>query len=248
MGKKIDRFVLSTAAAAAFYFFYQHAYGSRILSLPLSLLSTIVLRKTLSILGSIIRRMGWLQKRRLRSRTGNAIMSLAAMPCEEAQERIKALVSRCYGEDCTLALVQSHPTLLLNAQQLFELWKRYHGKEKLVICATCRIDDACRNLAGSLRGPKIALIDAGMLSQMIAEHPEGFTFERKRAAKLKLRLPHIASLIFSRKNAPRCMLASAAMFGVYLLGANAAYLVSSMALMFVALVSLRQHRRPEKLF
>ena len=248
MGKKIDRFVLSAAAAAAFYLFYQRAYGSRILSLPLALLSTIVLRKTFSILGGIIMRTGWLQKRKLRSCTGSTILSLAAMPAEEAQERISSLVKRCYGEDCSLALVQNHPSLSLSGQQLFEIWKQHRSKEKLAVCATCRIDEACRSLAGSLKGPKIALIDAAMLSQMISEHPQGFTFDRKKTAGLKLRLPHIVTLIFSRKNAPRCMLASIAMFGLYLLGANIAYLASSMALMFVALVSLRQHRRPERLF
>lgn len=247
MGKKIDRFVLSTLAAAGFYFFYQRAFENRFLSALLAFLSFIVLHKTLRILSCACGRMGWLKCRKLRRNARGAMLSLAALPHEEALKKLGTLVHTCYGPQ-EIVLFQSHPSLSLPPQQVFQAWKNHRGKERLVVCATCAADAACRSLAGSLKQPRIAIIDADQLSQMIAEHPDGFSFEKNPSVKLRFRLSHIAGLVFNRRNAPRCMLVSLAMLGLYLLSGRITYLSAAAMLMLAALAAFRHVQRPARLF
>lgn len=248
MGKKIDTFIISILAAAAFYFFYQRAFTNRLISALLAFLSFIVLQKTLRMLNRACSRMGWLKRRRLCRNARGAMLSLAALPGEEALKKLEALVKACYGGVQEIVLFQSHPSLILPPQRVFEAWKQHRGRERLVICTTCTADAACRRLAAGLKQPRIAIIDAGQLSQMIAEHPNGFTFEKCPAAKLRFQLSHITGLIFNRRNAPRCILVSLAMLGLYLLSARTAYLAAAGALMFAALASFRRVQRPARLF
>ena len=94
----------------------------------------------------------------------------------------------------------------------------------------------------------MAVIDASALSQLIAEHPDGLYRPEERHERRKLRLKHMLSLILCRKNSPRCLLFSATMMIVYLLGGNVWYLGSAMLLFFTGMVSLRHTNRPAKLF
>ena len=248
MGKKIDRFILSAAAAAAFYFYYQKAFSSRALSILLALISFIVFRKGIGIFCGISARFGWLERRKLRRQAGGAIYGLALLPEEEAQKKLAVLLQRCYGEESLPVIIQNHPSQPLSQQQIFDAWKKHRGRDKLVICATCAADAACRSMAAELRQPRCALIDAAMLSQMIAEHPAGFTLAKNSSSRVRLHFRHAAGLFLNRRNAPRCLLLALSMTAIYLLSGKALYLVCGMALFFAAFVSLKTAVRPAKLF
>ena len=248
MGKKIDRFVLTLAAAGAFYFYYRNAFHSRMLAIALALLSCAVAVKLLSRLLALAGRAPWMQRRRIRKSAGSAVMRLACMPRAEALEQLEALLRESYGGAFAVELIQAHPSTNLSQDRLFETWRAHRDDERLAVCATCACDSACRMLASSLREPKLALIDAGMLAQLISEHPERVPVQDEAQRRPRLRLRRAAALLINRKNAPRCLLFSGAMLLMYLISANAGYLVSSMALLFLALASLRRANRPARLF
>ncbi len=248
MGKKIDGFVLGLCVAAGFYFFYQRAFESRMLSLPLALLSFFVVKKAYGMLSGLISHLNWAKRRKLRSCAGAAILALAAMPEEEACKRLRALILACYGEEHPLELLQVHPALPLPQQQLFEAWRRRRGTERIVICATCQADAACAKLAASFSAPKVALVDADALCSMIAEHPEGFDFSSKGSACARFRFAHVRDLFFNRKNAPRCILLALCMLCIYAISAKPGYLVCATLLVFAVLASVKRKPRPAKLF
>lgn len=247
MGKKIDSFILSVIAASVFYFYFQSAYDNRLLSLVLALMSFIVFRKSLALFSKAVARMGWIERRRLRKSAGGLILSLAAMPAGEAGKRITALVQACYKCSSPVVLIQTHPALTLPPQQLFEIWRQHCGKERLVICATCKADAGCRSLAASLKGPKIALLDASDLSGMIAEHPDCFNFSAN-VTRVRFRVSRLRDRFLQRKNAPRCFLISISMLSVYLFSAKPAYLICALLPAVSAFASIRRKPRPAKLF
>ena len=175
-------------------------------------------------------------------------MTLAMLPQEEAQKKLSALIGRCYGEDILPCVIQNHPSTALSTQQVFDAWKQYRRQDKLVICATCPADTACRSFAASLKSPKTALIDADMLSQMIAEHPDGFVFEKGNCGKARLRIRHAAGLLFNRRNAPRCLVISICMLALGFIAGRLPCLVAGLLLLISALVSLKRVPRPAQLF
>lgn len=248
MGKKIDGFVLRAAAAAALYFYYRRAFPSRTAALILALASIFILRKGLRLLLGLLGRFGWLKRRRLRRRAGGALMDLASMPESDASEKLRALLGKSYSGEYDFHLVQLHPAARLTGERIFEIWKAYQGRERLAICATCPAEDGARMVAAGLQAPKVAIVDAAALSQLIAEHPEGFFAREDPTARTKLRLRRASQLLFNRKNAPRSLLVSASMLLMYFLTAKLAYLVVGLALMCIALISLHRPLRPAKLF
>ncbi len=248
MGKKIDLFVLHVALAAAFYLYFRGAFESRAAALALALLCCFVLIRACKRLYSILARSGWLRRRGLRRGASGAVMRLACLPEEEAEVNLKALLAKCYGNLPAVAVVQQHPSLRLTEERVFEIWKAHRGKPQLAICATCKADAACRMLASSLKAPRVALVDAAALEQMICEHPDGLVVPSEKSARARLHLRRAARLLINRKNAPRNLLVAASMLALYLFSGNALYLFSALALIFLALASLRHAPRPAKLF
>ena len=248
MGKKIDLFVLQVALAAAFYLYFRGAFRSRILALGLALLCCFVLLRLGRRLLALMKNCRWMCRRTLRRGANGAVMRLACLPEDEALSALRALLEKCYGALPTLALVQQHPSLRLSEERVFELWRAYRGEMQLAICATCRADDPCRALASSLRAPRVALVDASALEQLICEHPEGLVAPRERAVRAKLQLRRAAQLLVNRKNAPRNLLLAASMLGLYLFSGSAVYLICAIGLLLLALISLRHAPRPSKLF
>lgn len=248
MGKKIDGFVCTAAIAAGFYLYYHRSIESRVAALILAILSCIVAEKIYRRAAGMMQRTSWLQKRRIRKSADGALMHLACIAEEEALEKLSRLLNKSYGADFPIHLIQAHPSMTLSQQSVFDAWRTHRGEERLVICATCRSDPGCSLLASSLRAPRVALADAALLGQLIAEHPEGMLPPEQARCRPKLRLRRAAMLIFNRRNAPRCLLFSASMLLMYLLSANIYYLASALLLLFIALASLRQANRPAKLF
>ena len=178
MGKKIDLFVLHVALAAAFYLYFRGAFQSRAVALALALLCCFVLLRLGKRLLALLKNCSWMRRRAVRRGAHGAVMRLACLPEEEAQSAVRALLQKCYGAVPELALVQQHPSLRLSEERVFEIWRAHRGRAQLAICATCRANDPCRALASSLRAPRVALVDASALEQLICEHPEGLVAPR----------------------------------------------------------------------
>lgn len=248
MGKKIDLFVLQVALAAAFYLYFRSAFQSRIVALMLALLCCFVLLRLSKKLLSLLKNCRWMRRRAVRRGAHGAVMRLACLPEDEAISIVSALLNRSYGAVPELALVQQHPSLRLSEERVFELWRAHRGSAQLAICATCRADDPCRALAASLRAPKLALVDASALEQLICEHPEGLVAPREKTVRARLQLRRAVHLLVNRKNAPRNMVLAASMLLLYLFIGNAVYLFCALALLLLALISLRHAPRPSKLF
>ena len=248
MGKKIDGFVLSALAACGFYLFFRLVFGGGVLSFALATLSFAVLMRTIKLLQRIISRFPWLNRRRLRGLASGVVMELALLPEKEAQAAVEKLLNKCYPGEYAVRLVQNHPGLNLKEAEVFEIWKKNRDAEKLAICASCRADSACRAFASSLKNPKTAIVDSEDLCRMIAEHPDDYPLEHSAPQRTGLRLKHIASMIFNRKNIIRNLTLALSMAALYLFSGNIWYLLAACALVFISLASVHRPARPARLF
>ena len=248
MGKKIDGFVLSVLTAAVIYLYFYRACGNHAAAFLLSGLCVLLLCRLLHKTAVLFRENKWIKRRRMRRQTGSTLMQLACADASEAESTVAALLQKGYGSQFPLELVQMHPSSLLSAERIFEIWKKHRDEERLVLCATCSCSAENRMLCKSLKQPQLALLDAEALSQLIAEHPEDVFVQEDAPGRRKLRFAHIAALLLRRKNAPRCLVFSISMLLLYLMSANFFYLIAAMFLLFVALASLRRVSRPAKLF
>lgn len=248
MGKKIDRFILRLLGTGALYFYFQGAVKHRLLAIGLALLSSIVLGRLLRKLILCLSRAGFIQKRRLRRDARGKMMNLACMEADAAAAGVDALVHKAYRGDYTVALIQAHPSATLAIDRLFDCWRAHRNTEKLVICVSCRCDASTRNMAASLTGPRVALIDSEALSQLIALHPECLSFSEKPQRRGHGRMAAFGQMLINRKNAPKNLLFSGASIIMYLLGGNVLYLAAGVFLLFLALISLRRPPRPANLF
>ena len=175
-------------------------------------------------------------------------MQLACMEPESARQHLANLLKKCYDCNAPLELIQAPPSSSLAQERVFELWKAHRAEGQLIICASCASDRGCQSLCASLKQPKIALLDAEALAQLLAEHPEFRPAEEPEERRKKRRFRQISALLIQRRNAPRCLLFSAAMLLMYLLDGRMSNLIASMALLFLALTALKRPSRPAKLF
>lgn len=249
MGKKIDRMVLEVAVAAAFYFYFQRAFGNRVVNVGLALLCLTLLRRILRALRAALEKTVLFRRRNLRRNARSAVMRLACMDAEAAQSAVEQLVFLSYGESACVVPVQRHPSSTLSADSLFDLWRQNRGQQRLVVCASCKADPDCRALAGQLKAPRVAVIDAPLLTQLISEHPDVLRPQADESAPPRpRRASRILHLLLRRQNAPRCLIVAASMFLIYLLCGSAIHLALSLTLLLAALISLRTPPRPAHLF
>ncbi len=250
MGKKIDAFVLTLAAAAGLYFYFLGALKSRVAALLLALFCCALLAKLARRIIALIAQGRFWRKRRVRRCASGALMRLACMDAAEARERLANLLRASYGAECPVELIQLHPSTKLPQDRLFDAWRAHRGEAQLAVCATCSAGADDRALAASLKSPRVALVDANLLRQLIAEHPEGFDCDSAAPAspRLRFRLRRAAALLVNRKNAPRGLLFACVLLALYALNGSLTYLIAAMALLFLALVALHRAPRPAKLF
>lgn len=248
MGKKIDRFVFTSILAIFLFFYFDSAFQNRGFAVLLALLSCLVFVKFCRRIKKLLCKTSWHQKCELRRKSGRALMYMACMKTEEAYALISELLVNCYQTSAPIELEQLHPSLQLSSNRVFDLWKAHQNSKELIICTTGRCTSETRILAESMKHPKIAIIDASVLSQLISEHPQGFYPTSEEGKNRKLCLKRFLVLIFNRRNAPRCILFSFSMLVMYVFSGNIYYLVFSLALLFVALASFRHPVRASKLF
>lgn len=248
MGKKIDRFVLTSAAGILLYLYFRVGTGSSLLSVVLALTGCILLKKIIGILKKRLSRKAFFQKRMIRREASGAIMRLACRESETALQEVRTLLKKHYGLDFHVRLLQAHPSERLTPGSVFNLWKENRGADHLVICATCPADAACKAVAASLKSPKIALVDSDALARLIAEHPEALASARDSGTPAALKMRKFGVLLFNRRSAPKNLLLAGVMAVMYYLSANPVYLLGAAALLTVALLSLRRSAAPEKLF
>ncbi len=247
MGKKIDAFVATLLPGIFVWFYFSKHFENRLIPVAAAVLACILTGKLMRKIFGALRRIPYVHRRRIRRNAGAAMLRIACLPQEQAKDDIDSLLQKCYpGSEFSLEVIQQHPSLKLSEAAVFQAWKKHRGEDRLVICASCRTEPSVRAFAASLPLPKITLIDSDMLSQMIAEHPEGMLPEN--AAKAPFRLKHAANLLFNRKNAPRNLIFSVSMLTMYSFTGNIFYLVSAILLIILAFLSLRRKLRPQKLF
>lgn len=248
MGKKIDRFAFTSILAVFLFVYFYSAFKNTIVSVLLSLLCCVLLEKLYQRFRKSLSNASWHRKRELRRKSNSALMHLACMEKAEACGLISSLIKTCYHTDEYIELEQIHPSLQISPNRIFEYWRKHRDLSELIICTTGSCSSDARIMAESLKHPKVAVVDAAILSQLISEHPCGFYPPAEEKKKYKLQLKRLGSLIFNRKNAPRCILFSFSMMTMYIFSGRLFYLVFSLFLLFVALLSLRQPVRPAKLF
>lgn len=249
MGKKIDRAALDLLLAAAFYFFFQRTFKNRILSAALAMLCIVLLGRIFRRIAAAVQGLPLLRRRNLRRSARGSIMTLACMEEPAARSAAEQLVKLAYGEVGRVQLIQRHPSCDLQPEALFELWRRNRDAERMVVCASCKASPDCRALAAELKAPRVAVIDAPLLAQLICEHPN--ILRSQPAAPSQPRTRHAARilhLLLRRRNAPRCLLVAGSMLIFYLLSGSLVHLALSLGLILLALISLKTPQRPVRLF
>lgn len=248
MGKKIDRFMLTSLLAMALYFYFASAFENDTIAIIFALLACVVVRKLFNRIFELVGRTSWLQRRQLRRKAGSALIHLACMEVQEATGLVSSLLKKSYQNDAPLILEQLHPSTNLSQERIFDAWRSHRGLEKLVICTTGKCPSESRALASSLKSPRIAVVDAELLGRLFAEHPEDVFPAACEKHRRRLRMQHVLQLVLNRRNAPRCMLFSFSMLVMYVFSGSFYYLLFSLALLLVVCIQLRHAARPAKLF
>ena len=248
MGRHVDGFVCSVLVAAGFYVYFRGAFENRLLCGVLALGCALIAGKIFRSVFGRIGRLNCFKKRSLRKKSGGVLMHLACMEQDAALDVLRQLLEKSYDEEYRLVFLQLHPSLPLSQAKIFETWRSERGCPRLLICTTGRADASSRVFAESLSHPKVAVIDADILSRLIAENPFPVPAAEETGLKGKQRLHQAAALLLRRKNVPRCFVLAFSMFGMYLLSAKVLYLACALALLFLTLASLRSAKKPRKLF
>ena len=248
MGKKIDRFVLTSVLAAGLFLYFEAAFQNHVLAILLAVVCCAVILKTLAKLSRLICRTAWHQRKLLRMKSGSTLMQIACMDTEDARQIIQNLISGSYSHEAPVSIELLHPSMQIAETDVFRIWREFRGTDRLIICTSGKCSSEVRSFASSLKMPRLAIVDGDILSQLIAEHPEislPTQIEKKRQL---LKLKHLAQLLFNRRNAPRGLLFSFTMLVMYVFSGNGSYLFACLFLLFTALVSFRRVNRPAKLF
>ena len=248
MGKKIDRFVLTAVVGTLFYLYYRGALESDFIAVPLALLSCAVVRRLFKSLFLRLSDSRPFKKRQIRRSANGAVMRLACLEREAALADVESLLRKHYADDFSVALIQSHPSAQVQINEIFDSWKQNRDCERLALCATCQSDSAAQALAASLKAPKVAIVNADVLTRLIAEHPDGLMPETDRSTPARLKIKRLALLLFNRRSAPRNLLFSVSMLAMYLLTGNIGYLLCACVLAAISLFSLKRMTAPERLF
>lgn len=249
MGKKIDRFVLTIGFAGVLYMLLRRQIANDAICILFAVLICCICTRLLRKVCGALQKCSYLQRAQIRRHSSGAIMNLACGNEEQVRNNIACMIHKVFQDDSTLEVIQYPPSSGLDQQILFECWKKHRGESKLIICATCKCDQQVRILASSLKNPKIALLDADGIKNIIAHCPEEMNLhEEESKVSGTARFQKIALLLFNRRNAPRCLLFSMSMLGIYLLNGRLVYLVASVLLLFCVFVSFHMRKRPLKLF
>lgn len=248
MGKKIDRFVLTTVFTSGLYFYFQSAFHNHILAISLAFFCCAIIIKTLHHVWRRFENTTWKQKRNLRSKASGVLMRIASMEETTASEYMRRLLMVGYGWNEPFHSELLHPSIQLSRESIFNTWRAHRDVEKIVICTTAKCTSDAKIFASSLKTPRVAVVDGEVLSQLIAEHPEECCLDEPVRKKCTLRIKQLAQLALNRRNVPRCLLFAFSMLTMYVFSANVYYLVASLLLFFIAMVSLRRVNKPAKLF
>jgi len=227
MGKWIDRAVLTSLAAAAFYLLFLSAFGSIIPAACMAFMCCALL---------IHVRRG--RPGRMTKRQAQTILEHWAYgPDDQARAQIELLIGTGKpGEE--LVYLPKHPSATLSMTDAFSAWKSHRSAKKLILASVCYADGRARTFARTLQEPYVAILDAARLIPLIRKssipvpHSPG---RRRLAAKLRLTLSELPS----RRPWYKSLAAGTGLMLVYLLSGNAAYLALATAMLFLAGISIR---------
>lgn len=238
MGKRIDRVVLRLALCVGLYLFYAAAFHNIPMAIFATLLSAMLLKK-------IVR--DPIQRRSKRRKCAAETIHRWAKAQDPTAE-IAAIIERAYpGElaGARMELLARHPQgQPVTLDEVFALWKAHAGEERLAVICTCAAQETAHALARTLTAPRVRLLDAQQLSELIQKFPAG----QERGEPSSVRPRRVRSVRITREQAPKRLVFGGLLLVMYWLLGNILYLFAALATLFFALAGFKKHKSPRKLF
>ena len=244
MGRRIDRFVLTTLLAGALYIFFTNAFRSIPVAAAAAFVSMAILKK----LSSKLPRERFGRKRRDLADAHAECESLSLGQKEDAEIRIREILLKAYGklpDGTQLRIILRHPAgTKLSADDIAEIYRELRGCSKALIVSTANADTGAYTLAEKLEEPKLRLIDGAQLAKLIAVHDP-----RPSASKPAKRKSFSAFKAAAAKvKTGKCVGTAVMMLILFSLNGALAYLIGALIMLFLAGVSIKKRRIPEELF
>lgn len=235
MGRKIDRAVISIAAAFALYAVFVGATGSIFAAVIMTFISMCLMRKLLG-------RFSGRDPASARLRSARAVIERLSFS-HDAEELLEKFLRDAYPEitgGMQLHFIIRHPSQRVTAEDIACICRTLHDCPAVCIAAIPPADAAAHALAARLRGPEIKLIDGEKLSSMMAARPDmvphadvHFT-EAPNGGRA-----HRVMEAASRAKWSKCALTGAFMCLLYFPTGAVSYLIGGCVLLFIAASAFR---------
>lgn len=239
MGRRIDRSALWALIAAGYYLFYLNAWHS---VMPACLAAFVSCALTRRLFDHLPRRVSMAEAR-------SALQRVAAMPDDEAAQRLSALVrGRWPGEDFRLVPALKHPEATLSSGDILSVWKANRDAGRLVIAATCIAEPRAAFYARQLQKPAVAVLDSRALTRLMRAPGAPTLVDPVPPVSPLSRLREGLTRVRLAPARPRNALLAAAMLALYLARGNPLSLFGALALLGQLGEALIGRRTPKRLF
>ena len=236
MGKSIDAFVISIAAAALIYAAFIGATGSIAAALIMTFIYMCLLKK---LAGHLPRRNR--RGRILRARA--AVETLSLMDAESAEALLKNLMEIEYPgmlSGTNMHFMPRHISEKLSAGDIAGAYRTLPRSQNLFIISAAASDSQARILAARLHNPEIKIIDGAALEKLFTKHPSlipdsNAVFKKPRSDNRMQRIFSAAS----HANTGKCATTGAFMCLLYFISGTFAYLIGGCVLLLIAGISAR---------
>ena len=167
MGKSIDSFVISIAAAAVMYALFIGATGSIIVAMIMTFISMCMLRKLAGRIPRSDRR-----GRMLRARA--AVETISLMDNKAAESLLEMLLESEYPgriSGMNVRYMLRHVSEKISAGDIAGVYRAFPRSPYTLIISTATADSQARLLAARLYNPEIRIIDGAALEKLFTKHP-----------------------------------------------------------------------------
>ena len=247
MGRKIDRIVLTSAAALFLHILFMGAFNS----IPISLFMTFIAMICLKKLSGLIPSEKFGRKRRARENARKILEEIALTDVSQAHERLSEILTKAFPADSgkySLDLVLRHPTgSPLTPDDILARWKARRSCARLIIASPAKAGKEALLLTEKLASPKVLVLDGPALIPIImktAPVPEK-SVPKRVTIKQRVSALHAAA---ARAKPIKCLRASALLTLVFFISGSPTYLAAAIILAFIAAVALKPRKTPKSLF
>lgn len=236
MGKSIDSFVISIAAAAVMYALFIGATGSIMAATIMTFISMCMLRKLAGRIPHSDRR-----GRMLRARA--AVETVSLMDNKAAESLLEMLLESEYPgriSGMNVRYMLRHVSEKISAGDIAGVYRAFPRSPDTVIISTATADSQARLLAARLYNPEIRIIDGAALEKLFTKHPslipDGGTIFKKPCTDSRMRRMFSAA---SRAKAGKCAATGVFMCILYFMSGTFVYLIGGCGLLLIAGISVR---------